>query len=134
MKKRKFFTTAKYNMTRVTLNLRLDSPTIFKATRLFYERLGWKVFKDSSAHEVLLVNYALDITLRLICLDQEQEEGDLIESIKLDSFNEKLWAVFTVDSLQHILNTLDSNTHPYLSSNFPPQFDSAIELLVLAIV
>lgn len=116
-------------MTRVTLNLRLNSPAIFKSCRLFYEALGWKIFKDTSNDELLLVNYAVDITLRLICIDQEKEEGDLIQPIKLDSFSQRLWAVFTVDSLAAVTKVLDSNCHPYLSSDFPPQFGSTIDLL-----
>ena len=113
-------------MTRVILNLRLDSPAIFTSCRLFYEALGWKVFKDST-DELLLVNYAVDITLRLICLDLEG--GDLIAPIKLDSFSDKLWAVLTVESLPAIARVLDSNSHPYLSSDFPHQFGSSVDLL-----
>ena len=87
-------------MTRVTLNLRLVSPALFKACRIFYEALGFKLLKDIPAAEVLLVNYALDITLRLVCLDSEKEEGDLIDPINLNAFDAKLWAIFTVDSMQ----------------------------------
>lgn len=116
-------------MTRVTLNLRLNSPAVFKACKIFYETLGWKVFKDTSNDELVMVNYALDVTLRLICLEEERLKGDLIEPINLSSFSEKLWAFFTVDSLAAITKLLDSHRHPYLSADFPPQFGSTIDIL-----
>lgn len=116
-------------MTRITLNLRLNSLAIFSACKIFYEAFGWKVFKETTNEELLLVNYTLDITLRLICLGEEKQEGDLIEPINLDSFAEKLWAVFAVDSIPAITKVLDSIHHPYLSSGFPAQFGSTVDLL-----
>jgi 6-phosphofructokinase/predicted lactoylglutathione lyase len=129
-KTKKFFTTAKNRqMTRVTLNLRLNSHAVFEACKIFYEALGWKIFRELSRDELMLVNYSLDLTVRLICLDTDKLQSDNIKPINLDSFSEQLWAVFTVDSLSAVTKILDSHHHPFLSTDFPPQFGSTVHIL-----